>query len=113
MAAAAAGNDAEWIDVSCHSSLPRYIPHHSLTLSLYRRCLNNIPLFSCCVIVSLCQPLTSTFNYTFVVLLRTTAYMLYRAYAIARLSVRWVNHRKTVEVRFSPYGRPISLVFVG
>jgi len=32
------------------------------------------------------------------------------------LSVRWVNHRKTVEVRimkFSPYGSPIPLVFVG
>jgi len=33
-----------------------------------------------------------------------------------RLSVRWVDHRKTVEVRimkFSPYGSPIPLVFAG
>jgi len=33
-----------------------------------------------------------------------------------RLSVRWVDHTKTVEVRimkFSPYGSPIPLVFKG
>jgi len=45
--------------------------------------------------------------------LRATAYMHYSVYAIACpsvcLSVRWVDHRKTVEVRmmkFSPYGAP-------
>ena len=50
--------------------------------------------------------------------IRATA--CYSAYAIARpsvrLSVRRVDHRKTVEVRitkFSPYDSPISLVFAG
>jgi len=37
-------------------------------------------------------------------------------YAIARPSVTWVDHTKTVEVRimkFSPYGSPIPIVFAG
>jgi len=48
------------------------------------------------------------------------AHICYRLYAIAcpfvRPSVRRVDHRKTVEVRimkFSPYGSPIPIVFVG
>jgi len=44
------------------------------------------------------------------------AYMLSVVYAIARPSVRRVDHRKKVEVRimkFSSYGSPIRLVFAG
>jgi len=45
-------------------------------------------------------------------------HIYYSAYMLSpvRLSVRWVDHRKTVEVRimkFAPYGSPIHLVFVG
>jgi len=42
--------------------------------------------------------------------------MLSALYAIARPSVTWVIHTKTVEdriVKFSPYDSPIPLVFVG
>ena len=42
--------------------------------------------------------------------------MLSALYAIARPSVRWVDHRQTVEVRimkFSPYGSTTPLVFAG
>ena len=42
----------------------------------------------------------------------------YSAYMLSpvRPFVRWVDHRRTVEVRmmtFSPYGSPIPLVFAG
>jgi len=44
-------------------------------------------------------------------------HMLYNAlYAIARLSIKRVDHTETVEdkiMQFSPYGSPIPLVFVG
>ena len=45
-----------------------------------------------------------------------SAYMLSPVRLSVRLSVRRVDHRKTVEVRimkFSPYGSPIHLVFAG
>jgi len=45
-----------------------------------------------------------------------SAYMLSPVRPSNCLSVRWVDHRKTVEVKivkFSPYGSPIPLVFAG
>ena len=47
---------------------------------------------------------------------RATAYMQIAPYAVSRpsVSVTWVDQSKTVEVsivQFSPYSRPIALVF--